>query len=132
MQAHHDVMKIRGDTNAVGEGPDGAHALLSAFLEATGKIDRRAQKRGAVVDAPIAVNLEALPMAVDAQEALLEADLALVEANFTTLDAAQPVFEASPTSLEVGQTLLEAIPASTAPKSQIVPFAFRRANLVRG
>ena len=131
MQAHHDVMKIRGDTNAVGEGPDGAHALLSAFLEATGKIDRRAQKRGAVIDAPIAVNLDALPTVDGPQEALLEAELTLVEANFTTLDAAQPVFEASPMSLEAGQTLLEASPAPTAPKSGIPPFAFRRANLVR-
>lgn len=125
MQAHHHVMKIRGDINAVSEGPDGGHALLAAFLEATGKIDRRAlQRRGALIDAPEAVNLEALPTS-------LEADPTLLEVSPSLLEAGPALLEASPTLLEASPALLEASPTATAPKSQIAPFAFRRANLVR-
>ena len=104
-------MKIRADINAVSEGPDGGYALLAAFLEATDKIDRRAlQKRDALSDAPKAVNLEAQPTLLEAHPALLDT---------------------SPASVEASPTLLEASPTSTAPKSHVAPFAFRRANLVR-
>ncbi|MBV8925281.1 MAG: hypothetical protein JOZ74_07905 [Bradyrhizobium sp.] len=64
--AHHQIMKNRGNTSAVSKGPDRDHALLTAFLEATDKIDRRAvQKRDAISaaskQAPEPVNLEAQP-----------------------------------------------------------------------
>jgi hypothetical protein len=45
---------------------------------------------------------------------------------------AQPIsFESDPAFLEASLTLLEVQPPSTAPKSQIAPFTFRRANLVK-
>jgi hypothetical protein len=132
MRAQHHVMKIRGDINAVSEGPDGGHALLAAFLEATGKIDRRAlHKRVALSEAPIAVNLEALPAPLEANPTLPEVDPALVEAALAALDAVPTLLEESPTAAEANPTLLEASPPSTAPKSEIARFAFRRANLVR-
>jgi hypothetical protein len=129
-------MKIRGDINAVSVGPDGGHALLAAFLEATGKIDRRAlQKRATLDDAPIAINLEAFPALREAQAALLDADPELVEANLTARKASPAVLEVptlleeTPTSLPASPALLEA--TTTTPKSRLAPFAFRRANLVR-
>lgn len=120
-------MKIRGEINAVSQGADGSHALLAAFLEATGKIDRRAlQKRGALGDAPEVVNLEAFPALVEADlTLLLEASPTLPETDFVSVEAAQPLLEVSP------PMLLEAGPTPAAPKSRIVPFAFRRANLVK-
>lgn len=139
MQAHHHVMKIRGDINAVSLGPDGGHALLAAFLEATGKIDRRAlQRRGAPGDTPIAVNPDALPPPPEESPILLEANPGLLETNPTSVEAeavllveGPPLLDAGSTLAEAGPTLLEASPTSTAPKSEIAPFAFRRANLVR-
>ena len=77
--------------SAVSEAPDGEHALLTAFLEATGKLDRRAfQRRGAISEAP------------------------------------------EPARVEVTKPVnLEAQPTSTAPKSRVASFIFRRANLVK-
>jgi hypothetical protein len=132
MQAHHHVMKIRGDFSAVSGGPDEAHALLAAFLEATGKLDRRAlQKRVALGSEPIAVNLEALPALCEVQAAFLETDSALLEADPALVEAGPAGFEACPALLEAGANSLEASQAVTAPKSRIPSFAFRRANLVR-
>jgi hypothetical protein len=109
MRAQHQIMKIRGDSSAVSKGPDWDHALLAAFLDATSRIDRRAlQKTIALSEAPKAVDLEPVNL------------------------EAQPIsFEADPVSLEASLTLLEVQPTSTVPKSQIAPFTFRRANLVK-
>jgi hypothetical protein len=114
MRAQHQIMKIRGDSSAVSKGPDWDHALLAAFLDATSRIDRRAlQKTIALGEAPKAVDLEP----VDLEPVNLEA---------------QPIsFEADPVSLEASLRLLQVQPTSTAPKSQIAPFTFRRANLVK-
>jgi hypothetical protein len=116
MRAQHQIMKIRGDSSAVSKGPDRDHALLAAFLDATSRIDRRAlQKTIVLSEAPKAVNLE--PVNLEAQPMSFEAD---------------PVsLEAEPALLEVNLKLLEVQPTSTAPKSQIAPFTFRRANLVK-
>lgn len=133
MQAHHHVMKIRGDINAVSEGLDRGHALLAAFLEATGKIDRRVlQRRSALTgDAPMAVNLEALPTLLEAHPELLEENTTSVEASLTAPDAGPVLLEAAPTSVEAGAILSEATPTTTAPKSLAAPYTFRRANLVK-
>jgi len=56
------------------------------------------------------VNLEAQPISFEADPVSLEAQPALLEASLT---------------------LLEVQPTSTAPKSRIAPFTFRRANLVK-
>jgi hypothetical protein len=121
MRAQHQIMKIRGDSSAVSKGPDRDHALLAAFLDATSRIDRRALQKTIALGAALesvdleAVNLEAVNL--EAQPISFEAD---------------PVsLEAQPALLEASLTLLEAQPASTAPKSQIAPFVFRRANLVK-
>jgi hypothetical protein len=116
MRAQHQIMKIRGDSSAVSKGPDRDHALLAAFLDATSRIDRRAlQKTIVLSEAPKAVDLE--PVNLEAQPMSFEADpVSLV---------IQPALP------EASLTLLEARPASMAPKSQIAPFTFRRANLVK-
>jgi hypothetical protein len=115
MRAQHQIMKIRGDSSAVSKGPVRDHALLAAFLDATSRIDRRAlQKTIVLSEAPEVVNLEP------------PANLELVNLE------AQPIsFESDPAFLEASLTLLEVQPPSTAPKSQIAPFTFRRANLVK-
>jgi hypothetical protein len=112
MQAQHQIMKIRGDSSAVSRGPVRHHALLAAFLDATSRIDRRAlQKTIVLSEAPNAVNLE--PVNLEAPNL-------------------EPVnLEAQPISFEANPVSLEAQPTSTAPKSQIAPFTFRRANLVK-
>ena len=120
MRAQHQTMKIRGDSSAV-KGPTRDHALLAAFLDATSRIDRRAlQKTIVLSEAPEAVNLEAAnpePVSLEAQPISFEAD---------------PVsLEAEPALLEASLTSLEVQPTSTAPKSQIAPFTFRRANVVK-
>jgi hypothetical protein len=116
MREQHQIMKIRGDSSAVSKGPGRDHALLAAFLDATSRIDRRAlQKTIVLSEVPKAVDLE--PVNLEAQPISFEADPVLLEAQ--------------PALLEAGLTLLEAQPASTAPKSQIAPFIFRRANLVK-
>jgi hypothetical protein len=121
MWAQHQIMKIRGDSSAVSKGPDRNHGLLAAFLDATSRIDRRAvQKTIALSEAPKAVDLEA----VDLEPVNLEAQPISFEADPVSL-------EGQPVSLEASLTLLEAQPISTAPKSQIAPFTFRRANLVK-
>ena len=115
-------MKIRGDSSAVSKGPVRDHALLAAFLDATSRIDRRAlQKTIVLSEVPEVVNLQPPanlePVNLEAQPISFEAD---------------PVsLEAQPALLEASLTLLEAQPTSTAPKSQIAPFTFRRANLVK-
>ena len=101
-------MKIRSDSSAVSRGPGRDHALLAAFLDATNRIDRRALQRTVVLsEAPNAVNLEAVNL-----EAL-------------------PPLEALPTPLEANPAPLQAHPASTAAKSLVAPYTFRRANLVK-
>jgi hypothetical protein len=126
MRAQHQIMKTRSDSSAVSKGPDRDHALLAAFLDATSRIDRRAlQKTVMLSEAPKAVNLE-------------DVDLEAVNLEPVNLEAQPMTFEAEPVSLEAqpalpeaNLTLLEVQPTSTAPKSQIAPFAFRRANLVK-
>ena len=116
MRVQHQIMKIRGDSSAVSKGPARDHALLSAFLDATSRIDRRAvQKTIVPSEAPEAVNLGAVN---------LEAQPISFEADPVSLEAEPALLEASLTSLEVQ-------PTSTAPKSQIAPFIFRRANVVK-
>ena len=118
MQAHHHVMKIRGDINAVSEAPDGGHALLAAFLEATDKIDQRAlQRRGVLVDARDGVNLEPVNL----------------EADSTTFDVGPALLETAPTLVEEAPAPLEVQLAPMAPdvRVTVAPFIFRRANLVR-
>jgi hypothetical protein len=126
MLAQHQIMKIRGDSSAVSKGPDRNHCLLAAFLDATSRIDRRAvQKTIALSEAPNAVDLEPVSLeAVDLEPVNLEAQPISFEADPVSL-------EGQPVSLEASLTLLEAQPISTAPKSQIAPFTFRRANLVK-
>ena len=118
-------MKIRGDSSAV-KGPTRDHALLAAFLDATSRIDRRAlQKTIVLSEAPKAVDLEAVDLEpVNLEPVNLEAQPISFEADPVSL-------EAQPALLEASLTLLEAQPASTAPKSQIAPFIFRRANVVK-
>jgi hypothetical protein len=121
MRAQHQVMKIRGDSSAVSKGPDRDHALLAAFLDATSRIDRRAlQKTVVLSEAPEPVNLEA----VNLEAVNLEAEPMSFEADPVSL-------EAQPALLEANLRLLEVQPTSTAPKSQVAPFTFRRANLVK-
>jgi hypothetical protein len=121
MRAQHQVMKIRGDSSAVSKGPDRDHALLAAFLDATSRIDRRALQKTVVLSkAPKAVNLEA----VNLEAVNLEAEPMSFEADPVSL-------EAQPALLEANLRLLEVQPTSTAPKSQVAPFTFRRANLVK-
>ena len=126
MQAQHQIMKIRGDSSAVSRGPVRHHALLAAFLDATSRIDRRAlQKTIVLSEAPNAVNLEPVNLeAPNLEPVNLEAQPISFEANPVLLEA-QPVLP------EASLTLLEVHPTSTAPKSQIAPFTFRRANLVK-
>ena len=126
MRAQHQIMKIRGDSSAVSKGPDRDHALLAAFLDATSRIDRRAlQKTIALSEAPKAVNLEPVNLeAIDLEPVNLEAQPISFEADPVSL-------EAEPALLEARLTLLEVQPTSTAPKSQIASFTFRRANLVK-
>jgi hypothetical protein len=136
MRAQHQLMKIRGDSSAVSRGPDRDHALLAAFLDATSRIDRRAlQKAIALSEAPKAVNLEAVNLEAVNLEAV---DLEAINPEPVNLEAQPISFEADPVSLEAepalpeaSLTLLEVQPTSTAPKSQIAPFTFRRANLVK-
>jgi hypothetical protein len=122
MRAQHQIMKIRGDSSTVSKGPDRDHALLAAFLDATSRIDRRAlQKTIVLSEVPEVVNLQPPanlePVNLEAQPISFEAD---------------PVsLEAQPALLEASLTLLEVQPTSTAPKSRIAPFTFRRANLVK-
>jgi hypothetical protein len=125
MRAQHQIMKIRGDSSAV-KGPTRDHALLAAFLDATSRIDRRAlQKTIVLSEAPKAVDLEAVDLEpVNLEPVNLEAQPISFEADPVSL-------EAQPALLEASLTLLEAQPASTAPKSQIAPFIFRRANVVK-
>jgi hypothetical protein len=121
MRAQHQIMKIRGDSSAVNKGPDRDHALLAAFLDATSRIDRRAlQKTIALSEVPKAVNLEG----VDLEPVNLEAQPMPFEADPVSL-------EAQPALLEANLSLLEEQPTPTASKSQIAPFTFRRANLVK-
>ena len=131
MRAQHQIMKIRGDSSAVSKGPDRDHALLAAFLDATSRIDRRAlQKTIALSEAPKVVNLEPVNLepvnleAVDPESVNLEAQPIPFEADPVSL-------EAEPALLEASLTILEAQPTSTASKSRIAPFTFRRANLVK-
>jgi len=126
MRAQHQIMKIRGDSSAVSKGPVRDHALLAAFLDATSRIDRRAlQKTIVLSEAPKAVGLEPVNLeAVNLEPVNLEAQPVSFEADPVSL-------ETPPALLEASLTLLEAQPTSTAPKSQIAPFTFRRANLVK-
>jgi hypothetical protein len=121
MRAQHQIMKIRGDSSAVSKGPDRDHALLAAFLDATNRIDRRALQKTIVLgEEPEPVNLEAAnpePVNLEAQPISFE------------VDPLSP--EAEPALLEASLTSLEVQPTSTAPKSQIAPFIFRRANVVK-
>ena len=96
-------MKIRSETSAVSGGGGRDHALLAAFLEATGKLDQRAlQRRGAISEAP--------------KEPFKEAFEPALPQTFEP--ASEPVN-------------LEAQPAPIVPKANVAPFAFRRANLVK-
>jgi hypothetical protein len=53
-------MTTRDNLGAVIEGLQREHGLLAAYLEATGKIDRRAlHKRVAIAETPKPVNVEA-------------------------------------------------------------------------
>jgi hypothetical protein len=138
MWAQHQIMKIRGDSSAVSKGPDRNHGLLAAFLDATSRIDRRAvQKTIALSEAPKAVDLEPVSLepvsleAVDLEPVNLEAQPISFEADPVSLEGQPVSLEGQPVSLEASLTLLEAQPISTAPKSQIAPFTFRRANLVK-
>jgi hypothetical protein len=84
-------------------------------LDATSRIDRRAlQKTIVLSEVPEVVNLQP-------------------PANLEPVNLeAQPIsFESDPAFLEASLTLLEVQPTSTAPKSRIAPFTFRRANLVK-
>lgn len=109
-------MKIRGDSSAVGKGPDRDRALLAAFLDATSRIDRRALQRTVVLsEAPKPVNLE----------------LVNLEALPTPLEALSSPLQAYPTSIEAEPASLEAHPMSPTPKSLVAPYTFRRANLVK-
>jgi hypothetical protein len=131
MRAQHQLMKIRGDSSAVSKGPVRDHALLAAFLDATSRIDRRAlQKTIALSKAPKAVNLEAVNLEAVDLEAINPEPVNL-EAQPISFEADPVSLEGQPVSLEASLTLLEAQPISTAPKSQIAPFTFRRANLVK-
>jgi hypothetical protein len=123
-------MKIRGDSSAVSKCPVRDHALLAAFLDATNRIDRRAlQKTIALSEAPKAINLEAVNLeTVNLETVDLEA--VNLEAPPISFEA-EPTLEAQPALLEASPTILEVQPTSTAPKSQIAPFTFRRANLVK-
>jgi hypothetical protein len=131
MRAQHQVMKIRGDSSAVSKGPDRDHALLAAFLDATSRIDRRALQKTVVLSkAPKAVNLEAVNLeAVNLEAVNLEA--VNLEAEPMSFEADPVSLEAQPALLEANLRLLEVQPTSTAPKSQVAPFTFRRANLVK-
>jgi hypothetical protein len=126
MRVQHQIMKIRGDSSGVSKGPNRDHALLAAFLDATSRIDRRAlQKTIVLSEAPKAVGLEPVNLeAVNLEPVNLEAQPVSFEADPVSL-------ETPPALLEASLTLLEAQPTSTAPKSQIAPFTFRRANLVK-
>ena len=109
-------MKIRGDTNAVSQGPDRDHALLAAFLEATGRLDQRAIQRSvALSEAPGDFNAE-----------LVNLEPVNLEAEPVSLEAEPISVEAHPESLEVQLTSVD-------PNVRVVaaPFTFRRANLVR-
>jgi hypothetical protein len=65
-----NVMKNRGDMNAVIEGLHKEHRLLAAFLEATDKIDWRSlHKHVAIGETVTPVNLEASLEAPPATEA---------------------------------------------------------------
>jgi hypothetical protein len=105
-------MKVRGDSNVVSRGSDRDHALLAAFLDATNRIDRRALQRAIVLSEP--------PEAVNSEPADLE------PVNLEPVN-----LEALPTPLEANPAPLKAHPASTAPKSIVAPYTFRRANLVK-
>jgi len=131
MRAQHQIMKIRGDSSAVSKGPVRDHALLAAFLDATSRIDRRAlQKTSLLSEAPNAVNLGPVNLeAVNLEAVNLEP--ANLEAQPMSFEADPVSLETPPALLEASLTLLEAQPTSTAPKSQIAPFTFRRANLVK-
>jgi len=136
MRAQHQLMKIRGDSSAVSKGPVRDHALLAAFLDATSRIDRRAlQKTIALSEAPRAVNLEPVNLEpVNLEPFSLETvdrEPVNLEAQPISFDVEPLLLEAQPASLEASLTLLEGQPTSTAPKSQIAPFTFRRANLVK-
>jgi len=131
MRAQHQLMKIRGDSSAVSKGPVRDHALLAAFLDATSRIDRRAlQKTIALSEAPRAVNLEPVNLEPFSLETV-DREPVNLEAQPISFDVEPLLLEAQPASLEASLTLLEGQPTSTAPKSQIAPFTFRRANLVK-
>jgi hypothetical protein len=94
-------MANRDETSAVMAGLEKHDVLLTAFLEATGKIDLRAlRKRAATGEMPEPVNVEAQPVEVHS----VEAHLASAIADTPQVDP---------------------------PKPPALAFALRRANLVR-